>query len=199
MVWLISPSSSERGWTLPAARSRCCGGRLTSSPRHSRARSAAVSGGGKGSSDSPSAPALAVAGPAGWPALVAGRGRRRFLGGGTAASPGTRTTGGLSAGGAWVRGAHGGRSTRYIAPAPSATPMTSPIEPRTASLYHASRAPAVEPRVAAGIVLAAIGSYLAAAAIVPARLWFVAAQLALAVVAGAAVAIVHRPRPLAAL
>jgi len=77
--------------------------------------------------------------------------------------------------------------------------MTSPIEPRTASLYHASRAPAVEPRAAAGIVLAAIGSYLLAAAVVPARLWFVAAQLALAVVAGAGVVIVHRPRPLAAL
>jgi sodium transport system permease protein len=66
-------------------------------------------------------------------------------------------------------------------------------------LYHASRAPAVEPRVAAGIVLAAIGSYLVAAAVVPTRWWFVAAQLALAVVAGAAVGIVHRPRPLAAL
>jgi sodium transport system permease protein len=58
---------------------------------------------------------------------------------------------------------------------------------------------AVEPRVAAGIVLAAIGSYLVAAAVVPTRWWFVAAQLALAVVAGAAVGIVHRPRPLAAL
>lgn len=77
--------------------------------------------------------------------------------------------------------------------------MTSPIEPRTASLYHASRAPAVEPTVAVGIVLAAIGSYLVAAAVVPARLWFVAAQVAMAVVAGAAVGIVHRPRPLAAL
>lgn len=77
--------------------------------------------------------------------------------------------------------------------------MTSPIEPRTASLYHASRAPAVEPRVAAGIVLAALGSYLLAAAVVPARWWFVAAQLALAAVAGAVVAIAHRGRPLAAL
>jgi membrane protease YdiL (CAAX protease family) len=53
--------------------------------------------------------------------------------------------------------------------------------------------------VAAGIVLAAIGSYLLAAAVAPARLWFVAAQLALAAVAGAAVAIAHRGRPLAAL
>lgn len=77
--------------------------------------------------------------------------------------------------------------------------MTSPIEPRTASLYHASRAPAVEPRVAAGIVLAAIASYLVAAAVAPAGLWFVAAQLALAVVASAAVGIVHQARPLAAL
>ncbi len=77
--------------------------------------------------------------------------------------------------------------------------MTSPIEPRTASLYHASRAPAVEPKVAAGIVVAAIASYLVAGALVPAAVWFVAAQLALAVVAGAAVVIVHRARPLAAL
>jgi membrane protease YdiL (CAAX protease family) len=77
--------------------------------------------------------------------------------------------------------------------------MTSPIEPRTASLYHASRAPAVEPSVAAGIVLAAMGSYVLAVAVAPARLRFVAAQLALAVVAGAAVAVVHRGRPLAAL
>src|SRR5215470_16392438 len=105
------------------------------------------------------------------------------------------TTGGLSAGGAWVRGAHGGRSTRYIAPAPSTTPMTSPIEPRTASLYHASRAPAVEPTVAAGIVLAAVASYLVVGAVAPAGARFVVAQVAMAGVAGAGVAIAHRGRP----
>jgi sodium transport system permease protein len=66
-------------------------------------------------------------------------------------------------------------------------------------LYHASRAPAVEPRVAAGIVLAAIASYLVVAAVAPVRLWFVAAQLALAVVAGAGVVLAHPVRPLAAL
>lgn len=77
--------------------------------------------------------------------------------------------------------------------------MTSPIEPRTASLYHASRAPAVEPRVAVGIVLAAIASYLLAGMVAPAGWWFVVAQVAMAVVAGAAVAIAHRGRRLAAL
>src|SRR6476659_1808507 len=89
------------------------------------------------------------------------------------------TTGGLSAGGGWVCGAHGGRSTRYIAPAPSKTPMTSPIEPRTASLYHASRAAAVEPRIAVGITLAAVGSYLLAGmGLGGARLRFFAAGVA---------------------
>src|SRR5689334_18129499 len=77
--------------------------------------------------------------------------------------------------------------------------MTSPIEPRTASLYHASRAPAVEPRIAVGIVLAAVGTYLVAAAVAPASVRFVVAQLALVGVAGTAVGIVHRARPRAAL
>jgi sodium transport system permease protein len=66
-------------------------------------------------------------------------------------------------------------------------------------LYHASRAAAVEPRVAAGIVLAAVASYLVVGAAAPAGSGFVVAQVAMAGVAGAAVAIVHRGRPLAAL
>ena len=77
--------------------------------------------------------------------------------------------------------------------------MTSPIEPRTASLYHASRAPAVEPTTAAVIALAAVASYLVAAGLAPAHLRFAAAQGALAVVAGAAAVIAHPARPLAAL
>jgi sodium transport system permease protein len=66
-------------------------------------------------------------------------------------------------------------------------------------LYHASRAPAVEPGAAVGIVLAATASYLVAAALAPASVGFVVAQLALAGVAGAAVVVVHRARPRAAL
>ena len=71
--------------------------------------------------------------------------------------------------------------------------MTSPIEPRTASLYHASRAPAVEPGVAAAIVAAAMASYLAVMAVVQPRLSFVIAQLALAAVAAIAAAIAASP------
>jgi sodium transport system permease protein len=66
-------------------------------------------------------------------------------------------------------------------------------------LYHASRAPAVEPRVAVGIVLAATASYLLVGMMAPASVRFVVAQVAMAVVAGAGVAIAHRGRPLAAL
>ena len=88
------------------------------------------------------------------------------------------TTGGLSAGGAWVRSAHGGRSTRYIAPAPSKTPMTSPIEPRTASLYHASHDPAVEPAIAMAIVMAAMATYLMVSLLVRRELAMLAAQVA---------------------
>jgi sodium transport system permease protein len=66
-------------------------------------------------------------------------------------------------------------------------------------LYHASRAPAVEPGVAVGIVLAAIASYLVMAAVAPASVRVAVAQLALAGVAGAVVVIVHRARPRAAL
>ena len=77
--------------------------------------------------------------------------------------------------------------------------MTSPIEPRTASLYHASRAPAVEPLVAVAILAAAMATYLVAAAVMPLWLALIAAQLALAVVPCAAMRVVHRARPLAAL
>ena len=77
--------------------------------------------------------------------------------------------------------------------------MTSPIEPRTASLYHAPRAPAVEPATAGAIVASAIASYLLMNQVVPAELRFVAAQLALAAVAGIAAVIAVPARPLAAL
>lgn len=77
--------------------------------------------------------------------------------------------------------------------------MTSPIEPRTASLYHASRAPAVEPLIAAAIVMAAMATYLAVPLVVPADLVLLAAQAALAVIPIAIVFAVHPGRPLAAL
>src|SRR6185295_18795242 len=178
---------------LPPAMSIVRGGSATSSPRHSRARSAAVSGGSAGSSISPS-----LFGAAGCPGTLGGRGRLRFLGRDTPASGATTTTGGPGDCGA-IRDTHGGRSTRYIAPAPSATPMTSPIEPRTASLYHGPRAPAVEPAAAAAIVAIAVASYLAVMTLVPQPLNFVLAQLALVAVAGVAAAIAHPARPLAAL
>jgi len=77
--------------------------------------------------------------------------------------------------------------------------MTSPIEPRTASLYHASRASAVEPVVAVAILTAAIATYLVAAALVPTPLVFIVAQLALAATPCATVVIMQAARPLAAL
>lgn len=77
--------------------------------------------------------------------------------------------------------------------------MTSPIEPRTASLYHASRAPVVEPQIAAAIALAALATYLAVAGLVPRQLALPAAQAALAVVPIAAVLVLHPGRALAAL
>ena len=77
--------------------------------------------------------------------------------------------------------------------------MTSPIEPRTASLYHASHEPAVEPAVAAMIVGAAVATYLVVPALVPAQLALIAAQAALTVVPIAAVFVAHPARPLAAL
>lgn len=77
--------------------------------------------------------------------------------------------------------------------------MTSPIEPRTASLYHAPRAPVVAPTVAAGLVAAGMASYLVAAALVPAGLALVAAQLALAAVPAGMTVLLYPERPLAAL
>ena len=50
-----------------------------------------------------------------------------------------------------------------------------------------------------GITLAAVASYLLAGMVAPVGWWFVVAQLAMAVVASAAVVSVHRGRPLAAL
>jgi len=77
--------------------------------------------------------------------------------------------------------------------------MTSPIEPRTASLYHAARPPAVEPAAAAATVAIAVASYLVIMALLPRQLNFVVAQLALLVVAGVAAVILRPARPLAAL
>jgi len=77
--------------------------------------------------------------------------------------------------------------------------MTSPIEPRTASLYHASHDPALEPVIAVMIVLAAMATYLVVPLLVPASLALIAAQLALTIVPVAAVMFAHPVRPLAAL
>ena len=77
--------------------------------------------------------------------------------------------------------------------------MTSPIEPRTASLYHASHDPAVEPVIAAAIVMAAMATYLVLPLLVPRELAMIAAQAALVVVPIAAVIATHPVRPLAAL
>lgn len=77
--------------------------------------------------------------------------------------------------------------------------MTSPIEPRTVSLYHASRAPVVEPIVAVGLAGVALASYLLAAALVPRSWAVVAAQLALAAAPMGMMMILRPERPLAAL
>lgn len=77
--------------------------------------------------------------------------------------------------------------------------MTSPIEPRTADLYHAAPAPVVEPVIAVGLVFAALASYLLVAGIVPRSLALVAAQLALAAVPAAMMVILRPAHPLAAL
>ncbi len=77
--------------------------------------------------------------------------------------------------------------------------MTSPIEPRTASLYHASRGPVVEPSVAGAIVMAAIATYLVLPAVVPAPFSLLAAQLVLAAIPIGAVVFGRLGRPLAAL
>jgi len=77
--------------------------------------------------------------------------------------------------------------------------MTSPIEPRTASLYHASNDPAVEPVTAAAIVMEAMATYLAVPLLVPRELAMIAAQAALVTVPLAAVIVLRPARPLAAL
>jgi membrane protease YdiL (CAAX protease family) len=66
-------------------------------------------------------------------------------------------------------------------------------------LYHASRGPAVEPAIAAMIVMAAMATYLAVPLVVPVELALPAAQAALAVVPIAAAMIAYPARPLAAL
>jgi membrane protease YdiL (CAAX protease family) len=66
-------------------------------------------------------------------------------------------------------------------------------------LYHAPGAPVVEPIVAAGIVGAALASYLLAAALAPRPWALVAAQLALAAVPAGMMVILRPERPLAAL
>src|SRR5258706_5573420 len=67
---------------------------------------------------------------------------------------------------------HGGRSARYIAPAPTTRPMTSPIpsEPRTLStLYHAAPRPAAAVWITAGAIATIYGwqLVLVAAGMVP--------------------------------
>lgn len=75
--------------------------------------------------------------------------------------------------------------------------MTSPNEPRTASLYHAAPAPAVSPGIAAGIVAAALASYLVAvvvaALLFPLSIVLIAAQLALLATPVVAIALGARP------
>ena len=77
--------------------------------------------------------------------------------------------------------------------------MTSPIEPRTASLYHATRAPTVEAMTAMTIVLAAMLIYLIVAIAMPPPAALPAAQAALAIVAITMAAVQHRARPFAAV
>jgi membrane protease YdiL (CAAX protease family) len=77
--------------------------------------------------------------------------------------------------------------------------MTSPIEPRTASLYHAARGPAVEPAAAAAILAIAMATYLVVGSAAPPQLSFLVAQLALLSVAGIGAMLAHPSRPLAAL
>lgn len=73
--------------------------------------------------------------------------------------------------------------------------MTSPIEPRTASLYHASRAAALEPWLAAGIVAAALATYLVLPMLVPRAIAVPVAQAALLVVPVTAALVLGLERP----
>ncbi|TMQ18913.1 MAG: CPBP family intramembrane metalloprotease [Deltaproteobacteria bacterium] len=77
--------------------------------------------------------------------------------------------------------------------------MTSPIRPRTASLYHASRAPVVDPIVAGATVALAMATCIVAGALAPGELAFVAGQGGLAVAAIGVMVIVHPRRALAAI
>jgi membrane protease YdiL (CAAX protease family) len=77
--------------------------------------------------------------------------------------------------------------------------MTSPIEPRTASLYHAMRGPAVEPLIATAIVTAAMATYMIVAVVVPPPAALPVAQASLAIIAIAIVAAQHPVRRAAAL
>jgi len=72
--------------------------------------------------------------------------------------------------------------------------MTSPNQPRTASLYHADRAAgsAVEPSLAAAIVMATLATYLVVAVVAPRSAAVMAAQAVLAAVPIAAVALTRR-------
>jgi len=75
--------------------------------------------------------------------------------------------------------------------------MTSPNEPRTASLYHAGAAAgsAVDPSLAAAIVTATLATYLVVAVLVPRSVVVMAAQAVLAVVPITAVVISRRRMP----
>jgi membrane protease YdiL (CAAX protease family) len=77
--------------------------------------------------------------------------------------------------------------------------MTSPIEPRTASLYHASRAPVVDPVIAVATVALAVITCILAGSLVARPLAFVVGQAGLAAAAFGTMMIVHPRRPLAAL
>ncbi|HEY0195619.1 MAG TPA: type II CAAX endopeptidase family protein [Kofleriaceae bacterium] len=77
--------------------------------------------------------------------------------------------------------------------------MTSPIEPRTASLYHASRDAAVPATAGGAITVAAIAAYLLLPALVPAGGAFLVAQAALLAVPVGWLVATRRPRPFAAL
>lgn len=77
--------------------------------------------------------------------------------------------------------------------------MTSPIEPRTASLYHAPRTAAVEPWLAAGIVAAALATYLVIPFVAPRTAALPIAQAALLVIPVSAIAMLRLERPWAAL
>jgi membrane protease YdiL (CAAX protease family) len=74
--------------------------------------------------------------------------------------------------------------------------MTSPSEPRTPSLYHASRGSAFDPLVAAVIVSTAMASYLLVALTIPPGIALLVAQLTLAAVPVGAALVLGRPRAL---